>query len=85
MALYLLTVTSFSVPDSIVERIYQFEHTQLSENTWLIAGDDTSTKELGESIVEPEDVKPSYMVVKIESYWGRQPNDVWEWMTEAND
>jgi len=49
---------------------------------WLIAADGTAkdvSDRLGISSEKPDDIGPA-VVLAIVGYWGREPNNVWEWI-----
>ena len=68
----------------VVENIqgeYPKQHLRLTEDQWLVSSDGSTTQELCEQLGVRKGGIPSVVVLRMSSYYGMQPTDVWDWIT----
>ncbi len=86
MAIFLVLPKTAEAQEAIAPRIaeqFPRDSLALASGDWLLSASATS-KEISESlgITGPGARGPSAIVFSIAGYYGRAPNEVWEWMKE---
>lgn len=84
MAIFLVipTVPKAEIKPELKAKIteHQLPHYLLNNGGYLVAFNGTS-KELSDRLEISEGQSGTAIVASIGSYYGRAPNDVWEWMS----
>ena len=80
MRVFIVVATRGS--DAILRQIrsHNFPHYAVRNDAWLVASDST-TRELAESLEIRSGTAGAGLVCSIETYSGRLPKDVWEWLS----
>lgn len=63
----------------VIQKIYGQESLQLGEDEWLVSANETA-RDLSEKIGLMTPENGSAIVFKMNSYFGRAPTDVWDWI-----
>ena len=76
-------VLSVSRPEDValaLERSFPHDHLKLRDGEWLVAVPLMTSRDVCDRLGISEGQNGNAIVVAMDGYWGRAPNDVWEWV-----
>jgi hypothetical protein len=63
-----------------LDREYPLDHLDVGTGQWLVIGDGTA-KDVSDKLGVSDGVSGNAIIVTTSGYFGRAPNNVWEWLT----
>jgi hypothetical protein len=83
----LFAIFAASNPEAMKQKLsssqdkFSFLSKPTSEESWLVIAPNTvTTKELSDALGITDGAVSAAVVVRVESYYGRANNDIWEWI-----
>lgn len=65
--------------ETTIRAQFPSDHYKIADGTWIIAANGTS-KELSDKLGISSGSSSNGIVVRFTNYFGRAPNDLWEWI-----
>lgn len=66
--------------DLAVKANFADDHLQISPREWLIAASGSTAKDISDKLGITDGSKGSAIIFVTAGYYGRAPNNVWEWI-----
>ena len=83
MSAFALICTNPTNPalDAKVAETYPNDSYRVSPTVWLVADKGVTTQGVCKKLNIQENGIDSVIAIKVDSYWGRAPKTVWEWLS----
>ena len=76
-------VLNVSDPDKVGEALktnFGENYLQISSGEWLVAASGLTAKDISDKLGISEGTSGSAIIFTTAGYWGRAPNNIWEWI-----
>ena len=64
-----------------INRAYGDANIMIAQNVWLIADKGVTTQEVSKKLGIEKGGVDNTVILKIDSYWGMAPTQIWEWLS----
>lgn len=65
---------------SAVERKFRGNFLQVGPGQWLLAAEGKTARQVTDELGISDGTNGNAIVTTVGNYWGRHPNDTWEWL-----
>jgi len=66
---------------SALKTVFPSDHLQISSSEWLVAARGMTAKDISDKLGITDGTSGSAIVFTTAGYFGRSPNNVWEWLS----
>jgi len=85
-AFAIISIKPNSALDGAVQTHYPTASHRVADNVWLVADNGLTTQEVCARLGIDAGGITNVMAIKVDSYWGRAPKTIWEWLSvKASD